>query len=41
MELTQTDIDDVKEIFSEMSLRVLALTYAISMHMLFDFLASK
>ena len=36
------DMDDVKRMFSDMSIKVLGLTYVISMlHMLFDFLAFK
>ena len=40
--MTERDLDDVKHMFSDMSIKVLGLTYAISMmHMLFDFLAFK
>ena len=39
---TEQDLDEVKGLFSDMSLKVLGLTYCISMlHMLFDFLAFK
>lgn len=40
--ITEQDLDDVKHMFSDMSIKVLGLTYLISMlHMLFDFLAFK
>jgi hypothetical protein len=40
--MSNRDLDDVKRMFSDMSIKVLGLTYAISMlHMLFDFLAFK
>lgn len=40
--MTERDLDDVKHMFSDMSIKVLGLTYVISMlHMLFDVLAFK
>ena len=40
--LTARDLDDVKEMFSSMSLKIMAFTYAISMaHMVLDLLAFK
>lgn len=42
MGMTERDLDDVKAIFAETSLQMLALTYAISMlHIIFDWLAFK
>ena len=38
----ERDLDDVKEMLSQSSLRVLALTYAVvALHVIFDFLAFK
>ena len=38
----ERDLDDVKELLSQSSLKVLALTYAVvALHVLFDFLAFK
>ena len=40
--LAERDLDDVKEMLSQSSLRVLALTYAVvALHVIFDFLAFK
>ena len=40
--MTERDLDDVKHMFSDMSIKILGLTYIISMlHMLFDVLAFK